>query len=461
MIRKTFNFFIYFLYLNLFISILFSNTRVAFSRPGTLIRMPSTYDKMPRSQYLIGLSNEVINTNTNNRAQSIFFHGSGENGLNYGIAYSTHAQINSETTASNSEVSFNINKKIFESEKMQITAGINDVLFTSSSEHELSLFVSLINKGSYIGKNQKYFLESGLGFGTGKINNDTHIYTDEISHKARFFIGLNFKTPLLKKQGGVDFVLDFDGRGSHIGTKVPINNKLGFNFAVTNFQNLNKLNKYADNSNQLIYSDSPGIALGLNFIIPSNIEVEAQLSKLDVEFETLDEEECIVTQTKEIGNTPLSLDKQCKDEALNQFVKNINNNFTILNDSIKIINQEVKVYETQLLENNYQINMLQDSINMQYLKHRISESELNVAMKHLSQSLQYFYLEDYLSALSQVEEVINRFPSLAIAYARKGTIYYQMGDFQNATLNWNLALRHDPEYVEVQNMLLNVKKELE
>ena len=121
--------------------------------------------------------------------------------------------------------------------------------------------------------------------------------------------------------------------------------------------------------------------------------------------------------------------------------KDINNNFTILNDSIKVISQENTVYETQLLENNYQINMLQDSINMQYLKHRISESELNIAMKHLSKSLQYFYLEDYFLALNEVEEVIVRFPTLAIAYARKGTIYYQMGDFQNATLNWNLALK--------------------
>ena len=126
-----------------------------------------------------------------------------------------------------------------------------------------------------------------------------------------------------------------------------------------------------------------------------------------------------------------------------------------------MIEQEIEVHKTQLLENNYQINMLQDSINMQYLKHRISESELNIAMKHLSKSLQYFYLEDYFLALNEVEEVIVRFPMLAIAYARKGTIYYQMGDFQNATLNWNLALKRDPEYVEVQNMLLNIKRETE
>jgi hypothetical protein len=36
-----------------------------------------------------------------------------------------------------------------------------------------------------------------------------------------------------------------------------------------------------------------------------------------------------------------------------------------------------------------------------------------------------------------------------------------MGNFQKATLNWNLALKHDPEYTEVQNMLLNIKTELE
>ena len=66
----------------------------------------------------------------------------------------------------------------------------------------------------------------------------------------------------------------------------------------------------------------------------------------------------------------------------------------------------------------------------------------------------FFYLEDYLSALNQVEEVIKMFPSLAIAYARKGTVYYKMGDIQNATINWNLALKYDPEYTEVQNMKL-------
>ena len=72
-----------------------------------------------------------------------------------------------------------------------------------------------------------------------------------------------------------------------------------------------------------------------------------------------------------------------------------------------------------------------------------SKIAIKYIFHHLSKSLQYFYLEDYFLALNEVEEVIVRFPTLAIADARKGTIYYQMGDFQNATLNWNLALKQN------------------
>ena len=44
-------------------------------------------------------------------------------------------------------------------------------------------------------------------------------------------------------------------------------------------------------------------------------------------------------------------------------------------------------------------------------------------------------------------------PNLALAYARRGSIYYKLGDVQRATINWNLALRLDPEYTDVRNIL--------
>lgn len=455
MINQTFKFFLYLHILFFLTTNLFSNTRVAFSRPGSLIRTPTDFDSKPISKYFFGVASETINTDTNNLAQSLYFHAISPDGLSYGIVYSTHAQINNLETP-RSEISLHLNRKIYESDQMQIVGGIQDVLFKSEDEHELSLFISLINRGVFLGSEKKYFLKSGVGFGSGKINNDSHNYNDEILQKARVFFGFKLNTPLLQHTGGIDLLLDYDGAGTHFGAKIPVNKNIMFNFALTNLQQLGNLNKYKEPLSELIFSDSPAIALGLSFTIPSQAEYTAKIEQSNIPFETADEQ-CIITQTKELSNTPLSLDKECQDQALNQFVKNINKDFTALNDSIKTINQEIEVYQTQLLENNYQINVLQDSINMQYLKHRISESELNIAMKHLSQSLQYFYLEDYLSALNQVEKVITMFPSLAIAYARKGTIYYKMGDIQNATINWNLALKYDPEYTEVQKMLLNIK----
>ena len=49
--------------------------------------------------------------------------------------------------------------------------------------------------------------------------------------------------------------------------------------------------------------------------------------------------------------------------------------------------------------------------------------------------------------------------SLAISYARKGSIYYKIGDLKRATINWNLALKLDPEYVEVKNILVALKNQ--
>ena len=148
MINQTFKFFLYLHILFFFTTNLFSNTRVAFSRPGSLIRTPTYFDSKPIGNYFFGVSSETINTETNNLAQSLYFHATSPDGLSYGVVYSTHAQINNLETP-RSEISLHVNKKIYESSQMQIVGGIQDVLFKSEDEHELSLFISLINKGVF------------------------------------------------------------------------------------------------------------------------------------------------------------------------------------------------------------------------------------------------------------------------------------------------------------------------
>ena len=85
MINQTFKFFLYLHILFFFTTNLFSNTRVAFSRPGSLIRTPTYYDSKPIGNYFFGVSSETINTETNNLAQSLYFHATSPDGLSYGV----------------------------------------------------------------------------------------------------------------------------------------------------------------------------------------------------------------------------------------------------------------------------------------------------------------------------------------------------------------------------------------
>jgi Tfp pilus assembly protein PilF len=78
-------------------------------------------------------------------------------------------------------------------------------------------------------------------------------------------------------------------------------------------------------------------------------------------------------------------------------------------------------------------------------------------MRHLSKSLRLYYQGDFTQALDAVEKAITLQPNTAMAYARKGSIYYKLNQLDRATLNWNIALKLDPEYQEVREMLNALK----
>ena len=81
----------------------------------------------------------------------------------------------------------------------------------------------------------------------------------------------------------------------------------------------------------------------------------------------------------------------------------------------------------------------------------------NRASRHISRALRYYYEQEYNQALIEIDKAIDLNPNIALAYARRGAIYYKLGDFQRATMNWNIALKLDPEYVEVKNILIAIK----
>ena len=145
------------------------------------------------------------------------------------------------------------------------------------------------------------------------------------------------------------------------------------------------------------------------------------------------------------------------DESLDSLIRQATIIITDLEDSLMTKNQEYKTLAFTNEELNQKINFLQDSLGMSVLDNKILLVNLNKAMKYLSASLEAYYVQEYELALEETERAIEIFPNLAIAYARKGSIYYQLGDMKRATINWNIALSLDPEYDEVRNALENVK----
>ena len=125
----------------------------------------------------------------------------------------------------------------------------------------------------------------------------------------------------------------------------------------------------------------------------------------------------------------------------------------VLRDSIKVSKNMIENLQDYNNMLQHSEAVLIDSTRIHLLREQVSQSNQNMAMRHLSRSLRYFYNEEYHEALSEVNIAIELNPNLAIAYGRRGSIYFKLGDSRRATLNWNVALQLDPEFTEIYEML--------
>ena len=147
-----------------------AHSRIAFSRPGTFIRTPSALINSNDKNFYVGFSNEWIGTKNGITANSIYLRGSGASGYEYGISYAKRAPINKDSSPPN-EFSFHFAKEIYKKNNFVINAGIQDIFYEAESDNQVSAYISLINKNIEI--SEEYSMQSALGFGTGKIRDDS------------------------------------------------------------------------------------------------------------------------------------------------------------------------------------------------------------------------------------------------------------------------------------------------
>ncbi len=418
-------------------SVIFTNTRVGFSRPGSIMRTPGKAPMCPPLTLVTGSSMEILNTSTLNYSPAIYFHALNLDGYNFGISYFSHAIANENDLDKGRPKSLNISvdKQVFQKENMTVSVGVHDILYSAPSEHRLSIFA---NFSHYYQINEQYNLESTVGFGSGFLSEDSHDYNYENkSSPANFFASVKFNTPFLKKaHSNLKLLLEYDGWGLNLGASIPVADNWTINAGITHFENISKFQDWESDGS--VIDDAPAIVLGFQMMLPS------------VDYSS------IVRPDPRLNS---GFSNNAKNQEIDSLIAHANSIITSLEDTLMLQNIEKDNLDNLNLSLRQKINSLNDSLNGLHLEGKIFQDNLNQAMKHMSRSLDKYYNEDYVFALSEVDRSLEIFPDLAISYARKGSIYYKIGDLKRATINWNLALKLDPEYVEVKNILVALKNQ--
>jgi len=350
----------------------------------------------------------------------------------YGISI-----VNPVNPANSVEMGLHVQRNLLAYGNVNLDVGIHDLLFRSGSDSSDGLDTRGISIFSVLSSEKRfsdYAIATHLGLGSGKINEDSHLFESNPSQNLSVFLGFKFTTPILKKNGGLNFLTEFDGKGLNLGLNIPIFNSYHINFGITHFENFGNFatEDRTGTEWEALKGNAPSVTIGVSMNIPRAVSAEEET-----------EEETRIGDGiyAETDSSILYYEPICFEVV------------ETLKDSIRVnknIIENLKAHNNMLLHTEA---ILVDSTQNSLYREMASQLNQNKAMRHLSRSLRFFYSERYRDALSEVNIAIELNPDLAIAYGRRGSIYYKLGDIRRATLNWNVALQLDPEFTEIYDML--------
>lgn len=417
-------------------------TRVAYTRPGSMMKIPFTTPERSPILFTTGFGVEIHNLTDLNTAKGISF--STELGKNFSLGFSS--TLSGDTTALENlgisrvqipvEFGFHLQQRIYAYNDISISVGLQDIVFQDKDNQglnlnpdELSLFV-VVGSVKPLGN---YTMSTFIGFGSGGFAKADSIAAPDSAKTgvgAGVFAGFIMNTPYFAKWGGMDFVGEFDGTGINVGLRIPLTSDYRLSLGFTHIEKLPEWNSR-------YWVGHPAVTFGLEMSVPK-APAGGGLS---------------TGPSPGVGG-PMRLPGTNERVAyFDSTLKMADYAVHTLRDSMNMMNNEMRNLIIRLSATEQRAKALEDSLVSMVLESNVSESNMNEAMRKLSRSLRYFYAGDYRRALQEVEASLELNPNLALAYARRGSIYYKLGDIQRATIDWNLALRLDPEYEDVRNIL--------
>ena len=430
-----------------FLSIIFGSARVAYTRPGLMMRIPTSSIKKAPYIFRTGFGVELHNFDPINTAKGVYFDMEFSKGFSVGFSAVQGGDTTSLDLISKSQYSpqvefgFHFQQRVFVYGDISLSAGLQDIVFQNDQDNEqvLSLNTDLMSFFLVLASEKDlgdYQMSTFMGFGTGGLGpmDSVKVISDSTqTANAGVFVGFLLKTPYFGRTGGMDIVGEFDGTGVNVGLRIPLTSDYRLNLGFTHIERL-------PSWKTRYWTGHPAFTIGFDMAVPRT----GGSSR---------------SSAKGPSNQPLSTASLAfsNDGTVPAYMDSTiaMADFTVLSlrDSMLMMNNEMRNLMVQLSALEQESQFLVDSLKQLKLGKNVQGKNMNESMRHLSRSLRFFYAGDFREALKEVDLSLELKPDLALAYARRGSIYYKLGDVQRATINWNLALRLDPEYDDVRNIL--------
>ena len=428
------------------LNILSASSRIVYTRPGLMMRVPtSSFQKAPYI-FRTGFGVELHNFDPVNTAKGVYF----DMELGRGFAAGFSAVQGGDTTsldllqesqyAPQVEFGFHFQQRLFTYNDISLSAGLQDIVFQNNQDAEqvLSLNTDLLSFFLVLASEKDlgdYKMNTYMGFGSGGLGtmDSIKVVTDTTQQgNAGVFVGFLLKTPYFARTGGMDIVGEFDGTGGNVGLRIPLTSDYRLNLGFTHIERL-------PDWDSRYWTGHPAFSLGLDMAVPRL--PSGQVPQVGPSGRPM-----APGMPVPEGYETVPMYRDSTIAMADYAVKS-------LRDSISMMDNEMRNLMVQLSAKEQESKFLDDSLRSLKLDQNVSDKNMNEAMRHLSRSLRYFYAGDFRESLKEVDLALELQPDLALAYARRGSIYYKLGDVQRATINWNLALRLDPEYDDVRNIL--------
>ena len=454
-------------------TILTANSRVAFSRPSSVLRTPSSsMDDADENSplFTVGFSTEMVNFklptgHVGGGSTGLYLQTKTSNGFHLGLTYTTlsdprtYNEIEADTEKTyptSSEIGLHIQKRVYTAGNIAVDIGIHDIMARnrgeSNSEFQSpSIFTVFSSKKEF----EKYSILFNYGFGSGKVGKDIQVSDFDNKDKSEIkpYLGFKLITPELKRiKNSVNLLFEYDGTGVSLGAKIPITNEYIISLGVIHFNNMGDFGLRSkageENKDLPVLEDAATVCFGFEMNVP-------RIQNKDVMIDNPYANQSNISPDKNIIYTSSAVE-ELKD-SLHRVIDQTISTYEAVADSVRFLQFSLENSNIENTSLEQKITKLENKVSQNETQKIIDIKNFNKATRYISRSLRYYYENEFNKALIEIDKAIEINPNLAIAYARKGTIYYRIGQTQNASINWNIALKLDPEYDEVRDILEALK----